>query len=178
MKSVFVVILLIIIAFSSVAYVFLIKINLFLIHKEVKRALVMDLPDSAYTILTIEKKKQNLQNGFVAIHSREFRYNGMMFDVVSSRDSADCTIFKCIRDEDEEDVFRVLSDIITMNYSGEKSDRMSHMPLFFNFLFFENLSIILPINTYSMNEVSNIYTFKLISNAIPPHTPPPIAFIA
>lgn len=170
--------MLLVVVFSSVAYVFLIKFNLFLIHKEVKRTLVMQLPESAYTVLTIAKNKQNLQNGFVSIHSREFRYNGMMFDVVSSRDSADYTIFKCIRDEEEEDVFRVLSDIISMNHSGEKSDRISNLPLFFNFLYFENLSILLPINTYSMNEVSNIYSFKLLSTFIPPHTPPPIPFIA
>lgn len=158
---------------STVGYIAFIKVNLFLIHKEVKHELMRQKPDDECTILRIPKKEQNLQNAFVAIHSREFRYKGMMYDVISQRDSADITIFKCIRDEDEENVFRVLADIIKLNHAPGRSDKASNFPMLFNFYFIEVAEIALPMLQWYKLDYHNYYNYQLLNNYFPPNTPPP-----
>ncbi len=173
MKKIITFLVLIIVLISTVGYIFLLKINLYIIHKEVKYELMSQNNYEKSIILTIPISQQNPINSFIEIHSREFRYKGEMYDVISRYDSADVTVFRCIHDIEESNLFNVFTEILKINKSEGHQSRLKYFPNVFNFYFFEISNINFKILS---NEIIDliIYKFSIIKEYYPPKTPPPI----
>lgn len=175
MKKISIYILLFVIIIDTAGYLLFLKVHLYLIHKEIKYELLKEKPDKDCVLLSIPKNKQNALKGFIRIHSGEFRYKGEMYDVISQRDSAEVTIFRCIKDKEETDIFLVFSEILKQNHSDNKNKSTHHFPNIFAVYYIENIVEDTFIHKYTKVEYTIFDNYDTINKYYPPNNPPPIS---
>jgi hypothetical protein len=99
LKRVIPILLLLSLSLNGTAYYFLFKLQQDKIRKEIKMMIKAGVPDGELSI--IRHTAENSED-FYWIHSREFRYRGVMYDVVRSEKAADgATLLHCVTDHQE-----------------------------------------------------------------------------
>ncbi|NWF50896.1 MAG: hypothetical protein HXY49_10190 [Ignavibacteriaceae bacterium] len=74
-------------------------------------------------------KKDDLASGklqFQRIDKKEFRYNGMMYDIIEEIETADSIFFHCINDKNEDHLFSVFSKHIEQNSDNKTTNNNTY----------------------------------------------------
>lgn len=99
------------------------------------------MPSREEIIELLVFNKEDILNGkinFTWIHSREFRYNGDMYDIVEKKETDEQLIIYCVNDTKELKLEEEFSKKVHKNSSDDK-----HFPSTFKF----NISISEPVQT-------------------------------
>lgn len=107
-------------------------------------------------------------------HSKEFRFEGEMYDIVHKTEHADSTIFYCWWDHEETKLYKKLDQLLATALGANPTrQQQSKLALhFFKTLYFNDLSN----NTWVLTSTANKYSL-LSTNPVKvyslPTTPPP-----
>ena len=83
------------------------------IRYEVKQQMKAGVPESDLVTLRIAKVWEETPNArFEREHSKKFRFDGEMYDIIRSRDEGDTTVYICIHDVKESGLFADLERLI------------------------------------------------------------------
>ena len=139
----------------------MLEMNKFLIKKEI-RGLMLANPSQLLTVRIVHPEKDP---EFQRIHQGEFRYKGKMYDVATETKDGNATVFLCMNDKKEENLFKGLKK--------ESQNKFTNQ-------WWENINkIVYPISSLPQNEsepemfIFPRYSVGLSSKHIPVNTPPP-----
>lgn len=132
-------------------YVF--KIKEYAIKKEIKTKIKKDVPkDELCTFIITDANSHK----FEWEHSKEFRFNGMMYDVVYKTVNDDgTTTLECVSDVQETQLFKDLNNYLVKEITNQNNGKHPLVE-FHNFL---NNLIFIP-------DVTCIYPNEVISNSV------------
>lgn len=118
MKKLAVLFLLFIFLFNTVGYYIAFKTVQYSVKREIKAEIKHGLDITQLTTIIINKKALSavewLENG------KEMRYNGELFDVVSSIENSNSITYYCINDKQEEVLFANLDEHINRYIAADK----------------------------------------------------------
>lgn len=146
-----------------------------LIRHDVKRKMIAGLDPEELVLLKFSKldEKTNLHWK----HSKEFEYNGQMFDVVSKEIKGDSILFRCWWDHKETSLNKRLRILVAkaLHQDKKSGNARRNLRFYFGILYYKENAIwrALPNsdNTVVYQEVNR--TEHLSSLQISPPTPPP-----
>jgi len=153
-------------------YVFVFEIQKHFIKKDIKKLLLQYIPTGKLTVIKISPVNKN---ALIWTDLNEFRYKGIMYDIVKKENLNNGIInYYCITDNYETELFAKFDDYINNNI-----DRQSK-----NNSLFKNLFKLLTIQylpsqkirfTFSNNfqKLDSSFTFLYFPPGIEPQTPPP-----
>lgn len=79
------------------------------IRKSIKRQIKAGVPEEELVLLRIPTAMESgVHPDFQRIHAREFRYRGMMYDIIRQEKGQDTTLYWCILDVKESGLFAML----------------------------------------------------------------------
>ncbi len=106
---------------------------------------------------------------------KEFRKNGIMYDVVRIRDSADCMIVYCIADDEETALHSTIHSLLTRQIQDDRSPAGSPVNAFSKILsqVYINSAELLVSNQGQALPSEFIYSFSAVEFAGILNTPPP-----
>ncbi|MCB2206182.1 hypothetical protein KQI65_15675 [bacterium] len=88
------------------------QLQLLQVRREVKHAIMRGLPDADLVQVLIRDDGRRVDGRAVEWeHDREFRCDGVMYDVVRSASEGDMTRYFCVRDDEETAVFAQLDQL-------------------------------------------------------------------
>lgn len=91
---------------------------------EVKQLIKAGVPEEDQVLLKIPLSLEQTPNStFVRKHSREFRYKGEMYDILSKELHGDTTWYTCIHDVKESELFKDLDNKVKLFLSSNPSQR-------------------------------------------------------
>lgn len=171
MKKAFSILFLFIFAFNIIGFYLLLKVEQKQIKKEIKNKIKKSIPNNQLTVIQMNPDNEN---EFDWMHEKEFRYKGMMFDIVRKVVSGEKQItFYCINDEAETRLFANLDNLVQK--SNEKNNKSGHGSKFLSKLFTMiylipgNLSIILlEKNNRFFNKGIDFYKSPFLEINLPP----------
>ena len=114
------------ILYNMLGYIVVFKSYQYAIRKEVKNRIKDAIPENEFTVIRLTNDDvQNGKKGFTKIDDKEFSLSGKLYDIVRSQVSGDTTIFYCINDSKEEQLFANLDEHVKrqMDTSGPLRDR-------------------------------------------------------
>lgn len=174
MRRVSAIILILTLCFNSVGYYGLHLVLKNRIRQEIKIKIKQQVP--ADELVKIEYTSNN-KNDFQWIHSREFRYKGTMYDVVSREHvSENMEILHCVTDHQETQLFKELDNYVQNSMNSDPGTRQASS--FFNQLL---SGLYLPVKTSLFQETSIVTKkwYHFVSHYSQPHlaklSPPPKA---
>ncbi len=166
---------LLLLLFQSTGYFLFFKIQQHQIRHEIKHQMKAGVPETELVLLKIPLSTQENRNEFQRIHSKEFRYQGKMFDVVRQENQDGTTWFYCICDEKETLLFSHLDEQVKnkmKNLPGNEKQRERLLQWHNTLYFAENKTLIL-VDPYCIDR-STPYYFHFKNWEQPPDTPPPV----
>lgn len=98
---------------------------------EMKQFIKAGVPEEDRVILKIAKQTESNLEIFEWEHSREFRYKGEMYDVLSREEHGDTTYYSCIHDVKESGLFKELDDLVTRFMNEEDDSQQEFFSGFF-----------------------------------------------
>lgn len=101
--------------FGIIAYYYY---NGSVIKSEIKALMKSNIPKDKIEYIAVPKNSRY----YTRIHSKEFRYYGKMYDIISESIEGDSIYFKCINDEKEEQLMKSISQL----YFGTEDGLVSH----------------------------------------------------
>ncbi len=140
----------------------------FQVRKEIKRQIKFSVPEDKLVVLRITKAIEfGNSNEFKRIHKGEFRYKGQMYDIIRTEISGDTTIYTCIHDVKESNLFANLDKYIKEDFEKNNSTKQKANKLNsqINNLFFQitkQQKIILFYKNLFFNEKDNLYCFSYL----------------
>lgn len=151
------------------------KLQQFRIRHEIKQQIKAGVPEEEFVLLKIPRTlEQNPNATFQRIHSREFRYEGKMYDIARSEAHGDTTWYYCIADVKETQLFANLDALIErdMNHNPRRQEESKNLQRLINTLFLVDTPQ-LRWNHPEADLESLPYLFQLnIWNPIPSPPPP------
>ncbi len=118
------------------------------VRHEMKQRIKHGIPEEQRVEITITQEIENDVKVFKRIHSREFRYMGEMYDVLSSETKGDTTVYTCIHDVKESGLFNDLDRLVNqqVNHNPNEKENKEFAASFFNqhYLPFDNARETLP----------------------------------
>jgi hypothetical protein len=98
------------------------------IRREMKKRIKAGVAEEELVMLAIPKSLEAAPNNrFQRIHSREFRFDGLMYDIVRQEERGDTTFYTCILDELESELFanlhRMMHDEMQSNPDRKRQQR-------------------------------------------------------
>lgn len=143
-----------------------------IIRKQVKRALVHSVDQSE--LVELRFSKTQLETELEWKHSKEFRYKGEMYDIVSREESADSTVFFCWWDHAETKLYKQLDQLLAaaLGSNPHRKKQSELVVQFYKSLFFNtlNYNTSLPFIT---NSTTLLQPESLNSRFLENPTPPP-----
>ena len=144
--------------------------------KQIKRAIKHRIIDglSEEKLVHLSFTKEEASKKLKWEHSKEFEYNGEMYDVVKKRQIGNKIHYWCWWDNEETILNKQLHNVLAfvMGDNPQKRDKQSHLLTFFKSLYCQDIS-----NWTCLNEQSDIlhypYLNKKFSLFFTPPTPPP-----
>lgn len=144
-------------------------------RKAIKRQMIAGIDKAELVLLkfTTEQEKTALRWE----HSKEFEYEGQMYDVVSTTIVGDTTHYYCWWDHKETKLNKELSVLVTkaMGSNPEQQDKQQQLEHFIKTLYFESASSISADKDYSFS-ATIFYPSQqedCINHSNAPPTPPP-----
>ncbi len=96
------------------------------VRYEMKQRIKNGIPEEQRVVIKITPEIENNAEVFTRMHSREFRYRGEMYDVLSLEASGDTILYTCIHDVKESGLFKNLDKMVSYQLhhnSNEKHNR-------------------------------------------------------
>ncbi len=145
------------------------------IRHEIKQRIKAGVAEEDLVLLAIPKSLEEGENArFQRIHSREFRFDGRMYDIVRQEDRGDTTLYACILDEAETALFANLHSLIRdemkHNPERQRQSRDAQRLLDSRYLAWSDGNLY---NLVGRNFISPVTDPDLNSRSIRPPTPPP-----
>lgn len=176
-KKSLVILITVLLLFNSSGYIFLYVSSLHFVKKYIIKALDNNEYDKEIFLLTLSKK--DIAEGKISfkwIHSREFRYNGNMYDIKKNLSDEDSLRVYCYFDEKEN-----LLEQLFHKFAKSESDKSKQKQTNINILSFIGLFFHSDEICYSESVETNIISLKISVNdqfnfEVP--TPPPQFFLA
>lgn len=99
------------------------KVQQSVVRAEIKQQIKAGVPESDLVTLKIAKAwEQEPNHRFERKHSKEFRFDGEMYDIIRSEDVGDTTVYVCIHDVKESGLFAALE----VRIQRAMNDRENH----------------------------------------------------
>lgn len=172
MKRLVSILLLFILTINIVGFIFIFEIQRFTIKKEVAKTLYKYIPASQVTVITVSSLTKN---NIVWKDKQEFKYNGLMYDVINKEvlDNGDIKYF-CLLDKKENKLNKQISNYVNNNLDNHS--KTSDISKILIKLFAVNYIPAKKIEFVICNNVQNIkcFTTKLYySIKLDLQSPPP-----
>lgn len=103
--------------FALTAYFMSFKARQYQIRKEMKAVLKAGAPDSLHHYFYLDDIEA-VPKDITWIHSKEFRYRGNMYDIISRTEENGRVLLHCIRDVKESGLFAELDRLVELGMSG------------------------------------------------------------
>lgn len=121
LNNIFALFLVTVVAFTISGPMLVFKAQQQQVRHEIKQKIKAGVPDSDLHLIKIPHELEKTRNSiFKKIHSKEFRYQGKMYDIVRFEQYTDETWYYCIADEEEEELFAQLDELVTKEMNGKK----------------------------------------------------------
>ena len=163
--------LLILFSFNSVGFYLVFGIQLYNLKAGVEREIAAG--SFNYQLLTITSNSKNATE-FHWKNSREFKYQGKIYDVVETvQIDASTTNYVCKKDSEESDLFDALEKQLQKNSKRDKRGQKTGKSL--HKVFFKNIAINIPRNTLKIEVSKMSFSGSILYNApgISISSPPP-----
>jgi len=162
--------------FQTAGYFFVFKLQKHDIRQEIKQQIRAGVPEDELVLFKIPGTWTENSRSLQHIHEGEFRYNGVMYDVVRQEMRGDTTWYYCLADEKETRLFANLDEAVKrdMNQNPARQQKLERMlqlfgPLYCShhqgFLFLESAQ--------EIKLAADGFGLKIWID--PPPTPPPEA---
>ncbi|MBN1252346.1 MAG: hypothetical protein JXA16_09415 [Bacteroidales bacterium] len=143
-----------------------------LIKKEVKNLIVSNIDKNQLTVFKFQINE--IESKLKWKHSKEFEYNGQMFDIVESKIINDSITYLCWPDNEETVLNKKLQALLNLALGKNPltNKNKSRLINFYNTLYFNNIEKINFVNEKNHNLISYYYNnYKSIY--LSPQNPPP-----
>jgi len=142
------------------------------VKQEVREMLEGEVEKEKLTVLNFSRKEAETELEWV--HEREFRYKGMMYDVVSTEVRSDSVSYVCWKDEKETGIDSKLDHLVTqwMDSNPVAKEKQQRLLTFYFQVYDLPVSIhspVLPANELEYNSHISLYCGEYV----PTPTPPP-----
>lgn len=151
----------------------IIQYQKYIVKKEIKKQIINGIDINELTLLEFSKIES--QQKLEWEHSREFEYNGKMYDIVESKVKDDSVYYWCWEDNEETELNIKLNtlaekDVGSNNTNNENLKRLSN---FLFSLFYSNEDPFNTENNKKSSSLSAYYINNYLSLPTNPLTPPP-----
>ena len=173
MKRLFAIILLLLFLFNTLGYYLVFSYNQFVLRTEIRTLIKSHLFDNACAVLQIDDPLHN--KDFRRLNEEEFRYKGVLYDIVSEETNSSGLTIRCIIDCQEDNLIAGFShsqEFLNGQNTSASSKYAAAMLRHVITLALVESSFVQPQQTssdirYFMN------TFSIFSIMYPPLYPPP-----
>ena len=143
------------------------------IKKEVKWKMIAGIDKEELVLLTFSREETETKLNWK--HSREFEYNGEMYDIVETLEQNDSIAYWCWWDHEETKLNRQLSDLIdqTAGQSQQNKQNKQHLFQFLNSIYFTEVNDWEFYDSSGHPSHHSVYLNLYSSLHFPPSTPPP-----
>jgi hypothetical protein len=143
------------------------------VKEEVKERMMSGMADQELVLLKFTEREARTQLEWE--HAGEFEYRGQMYDVVRSEVKGDTTFYYCWLDEAETELNRQLAELVGEANEKGPEKRMQYRRLFefFQSLYCNDHSQVLPECTAVSGQVCKSDQFPYSTLYYPPPVPPP-----
>lgn len=132
------------------------------VRHEMKQRIKQGIPEEQRVVIKITPEIESSTEVFTRIHSREFRYLGEMYDVLTSTSSADTMIYTCIHDVKESGLFKDL-DTLVRHHLNQSPHEKKNKELAIGFFSQHYLAFDNDIEKWWRNNISSIDCYKVVS---------------
>ena len=141
MRRFFLLFLLVVFTFNSVGYYFVFRVLQEQVRNEIKSQLKQQIPESRLHIVTIKETDARLLEW--EREGKEFRYKGMMYDVVRTEKQEGTVTYYCLTDVEESRLFAMMELLVKEQLAHSKKHDTAKKLLknFLNKLFIDKYSI-------------------------------------
>ncbi len=174
MKKLFSIFLLTAFVFNLCGYLVIFKAIQFNIRREIKATLKKKLPEKDLHIICFSLKQ--IKDIDWEENDREFRYNGIMYDVVKWKKANDYIIYYCINDDQETCLFAQLEELTSKQLEDDNSSAGQTAKNLFKvfsaveYISTKHFSIITPNISETESFTYFVYCFPVVMEIL---TPPP-----
>jgi hypothetical protein len=112
MKRLAAIVVIILMLFNSMGYFVVFKTIQYSVKREIKRKIKNQLAASELCLIKVAGNDKTRQAEMQWMEEREFRFQGMMYDVVRTCTQNDTVYFYCINDRQEEQLFARLDHLV------------------------------------------------------------------
>lgn len=161
-----------VLAFPFVGMQTWLQLRKYAVRKEVKRSLIAGIDKDELVLLKFSKTE--VEEKLRWKHSKEFEFDGWMYDIVSVETNTDSVFYRCWWDNEETQLSRQLNQLASSAFGNDqkRQEKQTHFTQFTRTLFFykpANWTLTKPNSTgYSESQ------FLCKSNRrISPPSPPP-----
>ncbi len=167
MKKVFSILLLMALMFDISGHIIIFKKLQKDIHRKIKRAVFEQIPFSQLEV--IENELGDSNPTIIWIHSKEFKLNGKMYDILKRDTVGNIENLYCVWDKDEENLITKYSSLISGKIRDFES-KYSSIPIFtIDTLFFRITEQIRPVLIiYCFHSLSSSLLIGFTNNSEPP----------
>lgn len=150
------------------------KVQQFALRSEIKQQIKAGIPDHDLVRIAIANAWQTENNDRIEWeHGKEFRFDGQWYDVVKSEAKQDSTVYLCIHDAKENQLFARL-DAMTLNALSEpdtEEKRTTYTFVLISKYHTNSTADSLNVNELSMEWTSHNFSVEAHHSMVP--TPPP-----
>ncbi len=147
------------------------------VKKSVEVLIAKGIDEENLVLLTFTEKEAKSKLNW--IHSKEFRYNNDLYDIVSSETIDDITYYWCWKDTKEKKIEDQLKEVLArvLGNDLQNKDAQKNLAKFYKSLFFKEVKQSLLKSSSSTQDLNIVFYLQdvnlpcLYSNA--PPTPPP-----
>jgi predicted nucleic acid-binding Zn ribbon protein len=142
-------------------------------RKEIKAMIKAGVPDSLRVNFYLDEI-QSEPKLFIWIHSKEFRYKGQMYDVVSEKEENGRVVLSCIHDVKESGLFADLDNMIQKQMNSDsqhQNSRQQWIKLFQSLFYDENPQV--ATHQFACEHHTFFFRVNFLSVSFNPESPPP-----
>jgi len=143
------------------------------VRKEVKWKMIAGLDKDELVLLKFTEKET--QTNLQWKHSKEFEYNGQMYDVVESLIQGDSIFYWCWWDHKETKLNKQLNNlvVIALGINKQQKHHREQLTTFYKSLYCESFQSLLCFIPSRKNKFTKPSELSYHSNLFPPQVPPP-----
>lgn len=145
------------------------------IKREIKWKMIAGMDQDELVLLKFSKEEINTKLRWE--HSKEFEYNGQMYDVVSKEIKGDSIYYRCWWDHDETALNKKLQILVADSFDSNNENRNNQKQLYnyFQSFFCSDLFEWQAVPTFALSAIyqDNLCVNNFFSIRISPPTPPP-----
>ncbi len=158
---------------QTAGYLFVFKLQQQEIRQAIKQQIKAGVPEDELVLFKIPKALSQTR-AFWSIPEREFRSNGVMYDVVRQEARGDTTWYYCLSDEKETQLFAHLDEAVKrdVNQSPARQQKLERLLQLFGPLYCSHQQgFLFLVSVQEINLVTESFGLKIWIDS--PPTPPP-----